>query len=133
MRREVLLKKDQSIAQCASDTGYTLCWHNQRLQLAHTHILTYIRIPHNGTAASNYSHTIIFVNKMAVKGTLSSAPSSWTSSRLGTTSYISRMACFVFCLLSALPLPFFTTANRKFNHSISDLLYLKYACSFIYL
>uniref|UniRef100_A0A034WQK7 Tyramine beta-hydroxylase n=1 Tax=Bactrocera dorsalis TaxID=27457 RepID=A0A034WQK7_BACDO len=58
---------------------------------------------------------------MAVKGKLSSAHGSWTSSRVGTTSYISRMACFAFCLLSALPLPFFTTANRLSDTKLHEV------------
>ncbi|XP_049317748.1 tyramine beta-hydroxylase [Bactrocera dorsalis] len=58
---------------------------------------------------------------MAVKGKLSSAHGSWTSSKVGTTSYISRMACFAFCLLSALPLPFFTTANRLSDTKLHEV------------
>ncbi|XP_004530932.1 tyramine beta-hydroxylase [Ceratitis capitata] len=49
---------------------------------------------------------------MAVKGVLSAATNSMTSSSVYSASYISRLACFAFCLLAALPLPFFTTANR---------------------
>ncbi|XP_054744075.1 tyramine beta-hydroxylase [Anastrepha obliqua] len=59
--------------------------------------------------------------KMAVKGMLSSNAGSLTGSRVNSPSYISCMVCFIFCLLSALPLPFFTTANRLSDTKLHEI------------